>query len=69
MRESAVSGLFAIFYDYKDKGYFRIKNIPDTAEARQMLNSIGLDVDYDVDSVKTSALTSLAKSDKRSNIA
>lgn len=66
---AAVSGLFAIFYDYKDKGYFRIKNIPDTAEARQMLNSIGLDVDYDVDSVKTSALTSLAKSDKRSNIA
>ena len=66
---AAVSGLFAIFCDYKDKDYFRIKNIPDTVEARQVLKSIGLDVDYDVDSVKASALTSLAKSDKRSNIA
>ena len=66
---AAVSGLFAIFYDYKDKDYFRIKNMPDTVEARQMLKSIGLDVDYDVDSIKASALTSLSKSDKRSNIA
>jgi hypothetical protein len=65
---AAISGLFAIFYDCKDKDYFRIKNIPDTIEARQMLKSIELDVDYDVVAIKVNALASLAKSDKRSNI-
>jgi hypothetical protein len=65
---AAISGLFAIFYDCKDKDYFRIKNIPDTIEARRMLKSIELDVAYDVDSIKVNALASLAKSDKRSNI-
>jgi hypothetical protein len=65
----AISGLFAIFFDCKDTDCFRIKNIPDTAEARQLLESIGLNVDYDVDTIKANALTSLAKSDKRSNIA
>ena len=65
---AAISGLFAIFFDCKDKDYFRVKNIPDTTEARQLLESIELNVDYDVDSIKVNALTSLAKSDKRSNI-
>jgi hypothetical protein len=65
---AAISGLFAIFFDCKDTDYFRIKNIPDTTEARQLLESIELNVDYDVDSIKANALTSLAKSDKRSNI-
>lgn len=65
---AAISGLFAIFYDCKDKDYFRIKNIPDTIEARRMLKSIELDVDYYVDAIKANALASLAKSDKRSNI-
>jgi len=65
---AAISGLFAIFFDCKDKDYFRVKNIPDTTEARQLLESIELNVDYDVDSIKANALTSLAKSDKRSNI-
>jgi hypothetical protein len=65
---AAISGLFAIFFDCKDTDYFRIKDIPDTTEARQLLASIELNVDYDVDSIKANALTSLAKSDKRSNI-
>jgi len=65
---AAISGLFAIFFDCKDKDYFRVKNIPDTTEARQLLESIELNVDYDVDSIKANAMTSLAKSDKRSNI-
>ena len=65
---AAISGLFAIFFHCKDKDYCRVKNIPDTTEARQLLESIELNVDYDVDSIKVNALTSLAKSDKRSNI-
>ena len=65
---AAISGLFAIFFDCKDTDYFRIKNIPDTTEASQLLESIELNVDYDVDSIKANALTSLAESDKRSNI-
>jgi hypothetical protein len=65
---AAISGLFVIFFDCKDKDYFRVKNIPDTTEARQLLESIELNVDYDVDAIKANALTSLAKSDKRSNI-
>jgi hypothetical protein len=65
---AAISGLFVIYYDCKDKDYFRIKNIPDTIVARRMLKSIEMDVAYDVDSIKANALASLAKSDKRSNI-
>ncbi len=67
---AAVSGLFAIFYDCKDDDYLRIKNILDTAEAKELLKSIGLDVSYDdVESVKTAAArSSLAKGFKWSNV-
>jgi hypothetical protein len=63
---AALSGIFAIFYDGSD--YFRIKNIPDTQESRQMLQSIGLEVYDNVNSMKSAAKRSLAKSDKRSNV-
>jgi len=61
----AVSGLFAIFYDNE---YFRIKNIPDTNEARQILGEIGLAVDESVESVRKTAKESLAGDDTHSNI-
>ncbi len=32
---AAISGLFAIFYDYDDDDYLRVKNIPETAEAKK----------------------------------
>jgi hypothetical protein len=63
---AAISGLFAIFHDGTD--YFRIKNIPDNAESREMLRTLGLEVYDSVDSMKSSARSSLASSDKRSNI-
>jgi hypothetical protein len=63
---AALSGIFAIFYDGID--YFRIKNIPDTEESRQMLQTIGLKIYDNVDSMKSAARRSLAKSDKRSNV-
>lgn len=63
---AALSGIFAIFYDGID--YFRIKNIPDTEESRQMLQTIGLEIYDNVDSMKSAARRSLAKSDKRSNV-
>lgn len=63
---AALSGIFAIFYDGID--YFRIKNIPDTQESRQMLQTIGLELYDNVDSMKSAARRSLAKSDKRSNV-
>src|SRR5215216_2497747 len=63
---AALSGIFAIFYDGSD--YFRIKNIPDTQESRQMLQTIGLEVYDNVNSMKSAARRSLAKSDKRSNV-
>jgi hypothetical protein len=66
---AAISGLFAIFFDYIDKDNFRIKNIPDCTEARQILKSMGFHVNYNVDSIKATAKTSLARSDRRSNIA
>ena len=60
-----ISGLFAIFQDGTD--YFRIKNIPDEAESREILGSVGLEVYGSVDSIKSSARSfSLASSDKRS---
>ena len=60
---AAISGLFAIFHDGSD--YFRIKNISDNEEARQLLKSIGLEVYGTVPSIKQTARNSLAKSDKR----
>ncbi len=63
---AALSGIFAIFYDGVD--YFRIKNIPDTEESRQMLQTIGLEVYDNVNSMKSAARRSLAKNDKRSNV-
>jgi hypothetical protein len=63
---AALSGIFAIFYDGID--YFRIKNIPDTQESRQMLHTLGLELYDNVDSMKSAARRSLAKSDKRSNV-
>lgn len=62
---AAISGLFVIFNDGE---YFRIKNIPDTSEARQILDRVGLRVDESVQSVKMSAKQSLARSDMYSNI-
>jgi len=64
---AAISGLFAIFYD--DNGeYFRIKNIPDTKEARHILDELGLSLYDSVESVKENARCSLAGSDRYSNI-
>jgi hypothetical protein len=64
---AAISGLFAIFHD--DDNYFRIKNIPDNKESRQLLYDLGLEqVNGDVQSMKMTAMDSLAKSDKRSNV-
>jgi hypothetical protein len=64
---AAISGIFAIFYDGYD--YFRIKNISDSEETRKLLKSIGLEVYETVPSMKRTARDSLAKSDKRSNVA
>jgi hypothetical protein len=67
MAGAAISGLFAIFHD--DNGeYFRIKNIPDTNEARHILDKIGLSLYDSVESVKENARCSLAASDRYSNI-
>jgi hypothetical protein len=63
---AAVSGLFAIFHDGSD--YFRIKNISNNEEARKLLKTIGLEVYGTVSSIKQTARSSLAKSDKRSNV-
>jgi hypothetical protein len=64
---AAISGLFVIFHD--DNGeYFRIKNIPDTNEARHILDKLGLDLSNSVESVKENARCSLAGSDRYSNI-
>jgi hypothetical protein len=64
---AAISGIFAIFHD--DNGeYFRIKNIPDTNEARHILDKLGLDMHNSVKSVKENARSSLAASDSYSNI-
>ncbi|MDQ6668550.1 MAG: hypothetical protein M3Y53_10050 [Thermoproteota archaeon] len=63
---AAISGLFAIFHDGTD--YFRIKNVPDSAESREILRTLGLEVYDSVDSIKSSARSSLACSDKRSNV-
>jgi len=65
---AAISGLFAIFYDADNLEYFRIKNIPDTDEVRNMFGTLGLKTNDSVSSMKVTARTSLAKSDKRSNV-
>jgi hypothetical protein len=62
---AAISGLFAIFYDGE---YFRIKNIPDTNEARQIFDKLGLSISDSVQSVKQNTKQSLAGSDTCSNI-
>src|ERR687883_332503 len=65
---AAISGLFAIFRD-GDDNYFRIKNIPENEESRQLLYDLGFgQVNGDVQSMKMTAMDSLAKSDKRSNV-
>ena len=63
---AAISGLFAIFRDGSE--HFRIKNILDNEEARNLLKSIGLQVHGTVSSIKQTARNSLAKSDRRSNV-
>jgi hypothetical protein len=64
---AAISGLFAIFHD--GDNYFRIKNIPDNEESRQLLYDLGFEqVNGYVQSMKITAMDSLAKSDKRSNV-
>jgi hypothetical protein len=64
---ATISGLFAIFHD--GDNYFRIKNIPDNKESRQLLYDLGLEqVNGDEQSMKMTAMDSLAKSDKRSNV-
>jgi hypothetical protein len=62
---AAISGLFAVFYDGE---YFRIKNIPDTNEARQIFDKLGLSISDSVQSVKQNTKQSLAGSDTYSNI-
>jgi hypothetical protein len=64
---AAISGLFAIFHD--SDNYFRIKNIPDNKESRQLLYDLGFEqVNGNIQSMKMTAMDSLAKSDKRSNV-
>lgn len=65
---AAISGLFVIFYDVESQDYFRIKNIPDTIEARRLLSTLELKVDDTVSSMKMTARNSLAQNDKRSNV-
>jgi hypothetical protein len=65
MAGAAISGLFAIFYDGE---YFRIKNIPDTSESRQILEKLGLSISDSVQAVKRNAKESLAGNDTYSNI-
>ena len=57
-----------IFYDKGDQDYFRIKNIPDTIEALMLLDTLGLTIGDTVDSIKMTARSSLAQTDKRSNV-
>ena len=64
---AAISGLFAIFHD--GDNYFRIKNVPDNKESRQLLYNLGFgQLNGDVPSMKMTAMDSFAKSDKRSNV-
>ena len=67
---AAISGLFVIFYNKEDHDYFRIKNILDSHEARQVLSNIfNLIINDSTENIKTlAARSSLAQSDKRSNV-
>ena len=65
MAGAAISGLFAIFYDGE---YFRIKNIPDSSEAYQIFDKLGLSINGSVESVKENAKQSLAGNYDYSNI-
>jgi hypothetical protein len=65
MAGAAISGLFVIF---KEQEFFRIKNIPDTMEARQIIDRLGLTLIDSVESVKSQARSSIAHNDKRSNV-
>jgi len=62
---AAISGLFAIFYDGE---YLRIKNIPDTNDARQIFDKLGLSISDSVQGVKQNTKQSLAGSNTYSNI-
>lgn len=62
---AAVSGLYALFYNGE---YFRIKDIPDISESREILEKLGLRVSQSVQSVKCNAKQSLATDDTHSNI-
>lgn len=62
---AGAAGLYAIFYDTE---YFRIKNIPDTSEARQIFDKLGLSTNDSVESVRKNAKYSLAGNDSYSNI-
>jgi hypothetical protein len=62
---AAISGLYAIFFDGE---YFRIKDIPDSYEARQIFEKLGLEISDSVQSVKENAKHSLAGNDRYSNV-
>ena len=62
---AAISGLYAIFFDGE---YFRIKNIPDSHEAREIFEILGLVIDDSVQSIKENAKHSLAGNDTFSNV-
>ena len=66
---AAISGLFVIFNDVGNQDNFRVKNIPDTIETRKLMNTLGLTIDDTVDSMKMTARSSLAHTDKCSNVA
>lgn len=53
---------------YDGKDFFRIKNISESIEAHKLLKDVGLDIYDNVSSIKQVARSSLARSDKRSNI-
>jgi hypothetical protein len=63
---AAISGLFAIFYDGDD--YLRVKNIPENNKSRLMLRDLGLELYNSVDSIKSTARSSLAGTNTRSNV-
>jgi hypothetical protein len=58
MTGAAISGLYVIL---KDDEFFRIKDIPDTDEARQIITGLGLVLPDSVESVKLQARSSLAQ--------
>jgi hypothetical protein len=67
---AAISGLFAIFHDCEDDDYFRVKNVPDSKESREIFaNTFGFKITDSIESMKAiAARSSLAQSDKRSNV-